>query len=143
MCLYSHSVTPLIAEKDITVYKVLDKSLLSPYESFEYEFNKLFSTSKEDKHIIYDEFKWQYGTVKAIIHKGYFHAFQDKISAEQEVDMLTSFDYEEEDKYIKDEYKDHYFVYEAVIPKGSRYFLGYSNEICSEEIIIKQKLIKY
>jgi hypothetical protein len=129
MCLYTKQTTPLIADKDIIVYKVLEDDLKSPYMAFQFILNKLFSTSKEDKQILYEEFNHiQLGKIKTRIYSGYFHAFQYEEIANQEA------------AYLNIEEDGEYYIYEAIIPKGSKYYLGLNYQICSEEIIIKKKI---
>ena len=110
------SKKPLIAEKDITVYKRLNLNDNSPYQFFKYEKGYEYiehSFLKDETKVFYI---WQVKEYYFIKNKG-FHAYRSKNKAEAFRNTYTQ-------KIVK-----------MVIPKGAKYFLGVDSEIVSNRII--------
>ena len=116
MCLTATHRRVKIAKEDIVCYKLLDSKLKSPFKGFKYKLNKLTVSNLD----IPDEDK--------DIYKG-LHAYQNISSANSDIKGIRLFF-----GIITD-------VYKAIIPKGSRYYLGKHNDIVSNQMIIKE-LIK-
>ena len=113
MCLVTSQFEPLIAKKDIVVYKCLIKqatTLVSPYIGFIYKLRTLYEASLGVT--IYNN--------TTVIAEG-FHAYSDKKHA------LRKWNNE---------------VYKCIVPKGSKYYLSTKyGEIVSDKLIIKRKLL--
>lgn len=121
MCLETIRKQPFIAEKDIPVYKVLNKNLFAPYVfNFKYELDKLYK-SEEATPIYKDKGKSLY-----YISKNAFHAYTSYGTAKQ---------------FCMKQYQN---IYNVIIPKGSIYWIGYSFcDICSDRIIVLSKEIPW
>ena len=121
MCLLSKQDI-YTADSDIMCYKVGEVSLngiTSPYKYFFFEFNKLY-TDQEPEMVIerIDGHK--------IIEAGFFHAFADKRAALKEAeDLNRGYGYSKE-----------YKVFQAIIPKGTKYYKGSLYDICAKSIKI-------
>lgn len=108
------AMKPLIAKKDMTVYKILKKfNLRSPYKNFRYE--KGFHYY-EDKKLV----------PRIGINIGYYftvneglHCFKDKIKAINYMDVWLN-DCE---------------IHEMIIPKDSKYFIGSNGDIATDNLI--------
>ena len=122
MCLTTRNSIPIIAKKDITCYKIYNKTgegcLSSPYlghiPSIQ-NFTKLESTPI------------MMGFGKYIIKKG-FHSFKHLKDAKHEI------------KWYPFIYKNN-IIYKCIIPKGSKYYRGISAgsiTYCSESLILKE-----
>ena len=113
MCLVTSQSEPLIAEKDIVVYKCLIKqatTLVSPYIGFIYKLRTLYEASLGVS---------VHGTI-TVVEEG-LHAYYDKKRAL--------------DKWSNE-------VYKCIVPKGSKYYLSKKyGEIVSDKLIIKRKLL--
>lgn len=121
MCLLSKQDI-YTADSDIMCYKVGKVSrngIISPYELFFFEFDKLY-TDQEPEMVIerVDGHK--------IIEAGFFHAFADKRAALKEAEDLNR-DYG---------YSKKYKVFQAIIPKGTKYYKGSLYDICAKSIKI-------
>ncbi len=112
MCLVTSQSEPLIAKKDIVVYKCLIKqatTLVSPYIGFVYKLRTLYEASLGVT--IYKDV--------TVIAEG-FHAYYDK---------------------KKSLHKWSNEVYKCIVPKGSTYYISSDNkEIVADKIVIKRKL---
>ena len=112
MCLVTSQSEPLIAKKDIVVYKCLIKqatTLVSPYIGFVYKLHTLYEASLGVT--IYKDV--------TVIAEG-FHAYYDK---------------------KKSLHKWSNEVYKCIVPKGSTYYISSDNkEIVADKIVIKRKL---
>lgn len=120
MCLLTKLKQPLVAEKDIVVYKFLDDLyhdgfLYSSIRRSKYVLNKVYETKLVKKR---DSIKPEL----YCIYNGY-HAFSTLIGAKLHKDYGR-------------------YIYKAIIPKGSLYYTPIKgcNDIVSNKIIIKRKL---
>ena len=121
MCLFSkHDI--YTTDSDIMCYKVGKVSrngIISPYELFFFEFDKLYTDQKPEKVMErVDGLK--------IIEAGFFHAFTDKRAALKEAEDLN----------IGYSYSKKYKVFQAIIPKGTKYYKGSHHDICAKSIKI-------
>ena len=141
MCLISKTNTPLIAEKDIVVYKVLMRKNGKDYAPVvsedsglpHYIYNKGVNKArlKEDVDYAWSKYvgAWDY---MYRIGKGFLHAYTTKDGAEKNKDnwnlCMSASAYYREGKF--------HFVTKMIIPKGTKYFLsddGY--EICAKQLL--------
>lgn len=125
MCLYTKQIAPKVAEKDIVVYKVLDYNMGSPYYGLLYHLNRKITSDLN----IYDS-RWHLGTQLLTVEEG-LHSCTKRIAA-----YLIQ-------RYLNIYYKKSgitYSVYKAIIPKGSKYYIGLNNDIASDALIVKRKL---
>lgn len=128
MCLHTNQSKPFIAKEDITCYKIVNKISDTKVESdvmeFFYTLNKLYTIPElklVKSKIIGSYFK------KYIIAEG-FHSYiqlsDAVIDCKCELSLLSSTR----------------IIVECIIPKGSKYFLGYNDYrfecYCSDKIII-------
>ena len=121
MCLFSkHDI--YTTGSDIMCYKVGEVSLngiTSPYKYFFFEFNKLYTDQEPEKVM-------EYGAGHKIIEARSFHAFTDKRAALKEAeDLNTGYGYSKE-----------YKVFQAIIPRGTKYYKGSLYDICAKSIKI-------
>ena len=121
MCLFSkHDI--YTTGSDIMCYKVGEVSLngiTSPYKYFFFEFNKLYTDQEPEKVM-------EYEAGHKIIEAGFFHAFADKRAALKEAEDLNRW-------YG---YSKKYKVFQAIIPKGTKYYKGSHHDICAKSIKI-------
>lgn len=129
------TLQPLIAEEDITCYKVLeemdDGSLRTPYREVIISNNVLSSECFQNVPTkIQDEdfaiYKNDFHTSNFRIEKG-IHSFKTLETAKEEIFILNT--------CLQG--AEFYIVKEAIIPKGVKYWVGQNNEYCSEKIIFK------
>ena len=121
MCLFSkHDI--YTTGSDIMCYKIGEVSLngiTSPYKYFFFEFNKLYTDQEPEKVM-------KYGAGHKIIEAGFFHAFTDKRAALKEAeDLNRGYGYSKK-----------YKVFQAIIPKGTKYYKGSHHDICTKSIKI-------
>lgn len=117
MCLYTEWKKPKKAEKDIIVYKILDKDCVSPYRGFVYNLGVKYDTDMESLGSRF---------VGCYIYAG-FHAFTSKRA------LLKSSRRKELKSVV---------AFECIIPKGSSYYISScKKEIVSDSIIIKRRLL--
>lgn len=119
MCLISFQLTPTVAEKDITVYKVLTTGNLAPYRDMEY--HRGLNYPKQDPPeepvvMTCGETKW------IDVDLGYLHAFSSEYHA-QALAMQMDFRLPPDSKKHK--------VVKMRIPAGSKYYEGFFDEIAS------------
>jgi hypothetical protein len=123
MCLYSTNKDPYIAEDDIMCYKILftDRNeLRSPYQYFKFERKIKYDNSDEPEIL-------KTGDKEYKISAGYFHAYSD-------LDIAIL--------YHSRMYHNMLYasllptIFTALIPKGSKYYIGDNKDICSDSIII-------
>lgn len=126
--LYDKNLQPLIAEDDMTVLKVLSKDLKSPFQlNFQYILN-------ENTPHVPIKLELSYWQKEDIINDGY-HSVSIKQHSSLKFDELTG-------KYL---YKNSVFpdgncLFEAIIPKGTKYYENEYGEIVSEIIRIVKKV---
>jgi len=134
MCLQTTWKKSKIAKKDIVVYKVLRKGtfvIKSPYNNFYWELEKEYFTDiiKTEDITAYDvesqEKLWELKTEKGCdsfisIGPG-FHSALNK-------NRLSINKHNEE------------CLFKCIIPKGSEYYIGLTDLVVSNRIIIKEKI---
>lgn len=127
MCLLSKQ-SIYTADSDIVCYKVGEASsngITSPYKFFFFEFDKLYTDQEPEKVM-------EYGTDHKMIEAGFFHAFADaRIALEEAEDLNRWYDYGRK-----------YKAFQAIIPKGTKYYKGLHHDICAKSIKIL-KDVKY
>lgn len=119
MCLYTYDKKPLIAKDDIVCYKVVEynpemdtyNTPLQKTDVSEYVKNKTIwkdpSEPPVDRKVVG---KGIYDRSLYEIGMGYIHAFREPYG------NIT------------------YHVYKCIVPKGTEYYLGFSNDICARAI---------
>lgn len=122
MCLFSEQGI-YTADSDIMCYKVGKvplngiNGIISAFELFFFEFDKLY-TDQEPEMITECE------ECLKMIGAGFFHAFVDEryalIKAEE----------------LRHSYNKEYKVFQAIIPKGTKYYKGLHHDICAKSIKI-------
>lgn len=129
MCLHTYLRKPLIASEDITVYKLLKKSgrrLFALYYDTEYKLNKLYRT--EIKHT-------SEGSAYDTIAQNAF-AMAD---AESIVKIANGYHSSLSIKRLKDvDYDQH--LYECRIPAGSEVYIGLTDLVVSNQIIVVKRV---
>ena len=128
MCLITEQLKPKIASKDITCYKILlltsDNFYISPYRHFTFFENqvnpkKVFKAKKswctinihgDDLELFNDN-----GIDAFTLNSGFFHMYKDYDSAVKAI------------KWLVPREKESYAIFECVIPKGSRYYEGFTS----------------
>lgn len=121
MCLLSKQDI-YTANLDIMCYKVGEVSLngiISPCEYFFFEFDKLYTDQEPEKVM-------EYGAGHKIIEAEFFHAFTNKRAALKGAEDLN--------KWYG--YSKKYKVFQAIIPKGTKYYKGSLYDICAKSIKI-------
>ena len=114
MCLYTRWKKPKEAEKDIIVYKILDKNCVSPYRGFAYNLGVKYDTNMESYNSYFNN---------DLYIKAGFHAFTSKRAL------------------LKSSLKSG-VAFKCIIPKGSSYYISScKKEIVSDSIIIKRRLL--
>jgi hypothetical protein len=104
---------PKIAEEDIVAYKVLEirrKFLCTPFQSMHIEFNRLYTNKYKEGY---------YRITSGVYHL--FSSIEDAILLKEHA----------EKEYANDFNKSEFIVVKAIIPKGTKYYIGES-EIGSE-----------
>ena len=145
MCLYTKQTKPLIAKKDIKVYKVLKAVFDKTNDNIIYYTSALFykrfhygiNTPNRPENFIEkntfldinngDFFLFGQG-IKTKIEGGWLHAFIGKLDAK----MLENFgfiNYDDNSCYYK------FICAEMTIPKGAKYFIGIKGDICSDMLV--------
>ena len=137
MCLVTNQKTAIIAEKDITVYKILGKDLNAIFTNFKYVIGKINET--EIKHsekwyclgIIDEEYlnkkyppRWRRHPDLICLGEG-FHSFE----TEEIAKIVNDYIYKHVDN-----------IFKCVIPKGSEYYINEVGFIVSNSLIIKEKV---
>lgn len=126
MCLYTYQRKAELALKDIVVYKVLDKRLRSPVMYwYKYILNIVHVSNMYHKLAFntYDK-----GPLFSV-GEG-LHSFINKSAAHIRC--------KQENEYNGKSRK--FYIYKAIIPVGSYYYIGDDNDIVSDRLIIKRKL---
>ena len=112
MCLYKTHEEPRIAQDDIEVWKVLTYEGLSPYQNYPYHPGMNKPTLQSVVPVPVEQSQ---------ITVGYLHAYRNKEKAEL---YATKFN------YIFDVID--YAVQRMLIPKGTAYYEGDDDDICSK-----------
>ena len=121
MCLLSKQDI-YTADSDIMCYKVGKVSrngIISPCELFFFEFDKLYTDQKPEMITECEE-------GHKMIEAGFFHAYADARVALKEAEELNRW-YGYDKKYK---------VFQAIIPKGTKYYKGSHHDICAKSIKI-------
>ena len=126
MCLYTYQRKAKLALKDIVVYKVLSKELIPPV-MYRYQYildtihvsgmSHTFAFKDYDKRPVFS------------VEEG-LHSFRNKFAARTLCKNLN--------EYRCRRYR--YYIYKAIIPMGSYYYIGDDDDIVSDRLIIKRKL---
>ena len=110
MCLRTNTKNIKVAKEDLTFYKVLivapDGTLKTPHTTKSVELNTLFEERDQDNFHFMEAFDCYE------VSEGGIHLFVDKEDADWEVERLN--------KYFKHNLK----VFEATVPKGTKYVKG-------------------
>ena len=142
MCLITIQKKPIIAEEDITVYKVLIEKVddngstfyVSPFgkKKYKYGTNTPYRGKNwtEEKSVYLD-----WGINKNIIERGWLHAFIDDFTAYLGKDDMR------ENKSLADKFlpSDRLVTVEMTIPKGAKYFIGFEKDICADKLYWNKK----
>lgn len=119
MCLYTQWKKPKKAEEDITVYKILDETHVSPIRGFVYNLGVKYNTDMRTHESLF--------AFGFYVEDG-FHAFTSKRA------LLKS-------SLMKNPLKLG-VAFKCIIPKGSSYYISFcKKEIVSDSIIIKRRLL--
>lgn len=139
MCLYidlkkHKNKQPIVAEKDIICYKVLEKlpngTLRTPYREF--KVNNTVLTASNFQIEPHESLAYAY-IYRQKIEEG-IHSFQNVKTATSEKKLLdTSLSLIDPTRII---------IKEAIIPRGTKYWIGTDGDYCSEKIILKKKQLK-
>lgn len=138
MCLITEQKTPLIAEKDIVVYKVMESKLRSFFRYFQYEIDKLFETEiKENDENLwiaccsldtdYLQKKYKVDCVRDL--KGHPNLICLKYGFSSCKSIKVAL-------IVNDACRG--TIYKCIIPKGSEYYKDKVGFIISNKIIIKK-----
>lgn len=134
MCLLTTWKNPRTANKNITVYKMMEKGKLNPpFNDFEYQLKKLYKTAlkETDDTSSFDDYDdearddaTRTNAKRKIISIG--PGFHSSLT-------IKRFQKDSSNKY-------HYDIYKCVIPKGSLYYKGFTDLIVSNKIKILEKI---
>ena len=125
MCHYVTSEVKT-APYDMVYYKVVEKSndgrMFTPYQNMLIEYNVNYTLNTNIDDFGFDK--------NDMLENGWFHLFADK----NEVDYFLSL----RDKCY------HWFVIKAIIPKGTKFYLGYFRTLdgCFDSIATKSVIYK-
>lgn len=126
MCLYTYQRKAKLALKDIVVYKVLSEGLTSPIMYWHKYILDTIHVSDMNHTCI---FKWDDERLLFSVEKG-LHSFRNIFAARRLCKSETKYN----NRHCK------FYVYKAIIPAGSYYYIGKDNDIVSDRLIIKRKL---
>lgn len=135
MCLETYRKEPLIAERDIKCYKtikIVRNKLFSPFENYLLKVGENTTEAEEDTiHSMYPTYPFLEPELKLLysIGKGFLHAFTLYTDAEKLARTLIG-------SYHKSIFK----VYECFIPKGSKYYIGNYDDICSKRLVLFREI---
>ena len=130
----------LVAEQDITVWKVLEEHkrkkviTMTPYRYMEVPLHVLNGETPlvaKGKESVRESD----GLNGTIIEGGFIHSFSDRDVAMGKMRYLQDLN----DTAVAYE-KVQVVVYECVIPKGTKYYVGLSNDIASKQIMFRKKI---
>lgn len=126
MCLYCKKIIIEYADKDIPIYKILQKNSntegwMTPIMEYPVEINQTLYSS----HVIKITGNWDLFEIS----KGVIHCYKDLITSKENFDSFN------------DLYPGHsYGLFKGIIPKGQKYIIGRNNEIGAFAIIVKDLL---
>lgn len=135
MCLQTAQKEVKIAKKDLIVYKLFEKQegnyFVSPYQNFEYKINKLYKTNiLEDKDdCAFDELSRKIRLKSKKRWKSYGKGFHAAL-------YKNRFENTEDDAFYG-------LVVKCVIPKNSKYYVGFGKLIISNQIIVIGEIVEY
>lgn len=137
MCLYKTHNEPKVAQNDIEVWKMLTSERLSPFQNYPY--HPGMNKPLKQKEIPLEQMH---------INDGYLHAYRNKETAETMMDAHAYFQHlhlvyqpyqiagnnivVDIETDIEASEPVGYVVQRMIIPKGTVYYEGYSNDICAE-----------
>lgn len=136
MCLVTKQKNPLIASEDITVYKLLTEGNYSEHQKFHYDEGVLYETEikNSNRHLFYDwndekEFKREKNIpIDTPIHKLNTYdvlwlgqGFHSSTSAKRFNNIIGT-------------------VHRCIIPKGSEYYLGWTELVISNKIVVYEEI---
>lgn len=136
MCLITRQKKALIADEDITVFKILTEKNYSIYQLFKYKLGKTYT--EKIKHsktwcclgildVVWLESNYPCGWVREpdliCLGKG-FHSIDNLESA----------------KYVLMESSEYHKIYECTIPKGSEYYKDAVGFMISNSLIVNKQL---
>lgn len=140
MCLITNQKEPEILEKDLIVFKVLDKNLKSPMQEFKYSKNKLYENEIEESEypVFADEESYNFyseglSTQKVLeIHdlKAFGKGFHSITTEER------ALSYKNEIYSMSHKYN----VFSCIIPEGSEIYRDATGLIISNKFIVKEKI---
>lgn len=116
---------PLIVQKSLTVYKVLNSNNGVLQTPFQRKCLHFISNNAVLEAPMMDYYRGGHGIEIGI------HAFEKKITAQFFLKLWSHADT-----------KFNLTIYEAIIPVGTKYFYGTKDMIVSEKLIIKNKIVK-
>lgn len=124
MCLFTSQKEPLISDEDIKCYKIVKVTkdgLFSPYRNFTITPNiPMEDTSEEHMCELF-------GLME--ITSGFFHSITTK-------EAVLKLEAELKRQTLKFKKKPEFKICEAIIPKGTPYYVGQRSDICSKTLVI-------
>lgn len=145
MCLYSKQILPRRAKKDIIVYKQLIDDIrldmMTPFQEFKIkpeDFGKVLETTG----CKYIRPVHSFNQSRFAISIGYFHCFKTfpmKLIGTRVCGSSYLFGgwiFKEPNQLLSNSY----ILVECTIPKGSQYWVGINNTICSDKLILNRIL---
>lgn len=151
MCLYSKQILPRRAKKDIIVYKQLIDDIrlgmMTPFHDFKIkpeDFGKVLETTgyKCIQPVYSSNQFYSFNQSRFAISIGYFHCFKTfpmKLIGTRVRRSSYLFDgwiFKEPNQLLSNSY----ILVECTIPKGSQYWIGINNNICSDKLILNRIL---
>lgn len=132
MCLQTTWKKPKIAEEDIVVYKILEElysCLQSPFSYYIWNLNKLYETEIQftDDDSCFDDIAVDAKEKCIEDIKSIGQGFHSALTIERLNDVSGQEEF-------------NYAVFKCIIPKGSEYYIGLSDLVVSNRIIIKEKI---
>ena len=131
MCLFTREEKPLIADKDISCYKVLcykNGEYYTPFRDYRVQFEQkmIDDTEETSPKAVFDFFE---------IDCGYYHTCGTLKSVRIVLLMLKT--HSTRNKLPLPKLR----IFKATIPKGSAYYDGLREDYCSKELIIHNEIV--